>query len=244
MKRILFTTFYIACIFLTSCASLKQEYDIVKIGNQNWMSKNLDVATFRNGDTIVKATNIEEWENIAENKIPAWCYHEFNYDNGTKYGKLYNWYAVNDKRGLAPQGFRIPTENEWVELFENLGDADKVYDKLKSIDGWRAVSNMGKEVCPDCQSWSIHFRSKVECQTCKSERYIKVPEVIKVGGNNSSGFTALPFGDLEDEACWWTSSEFNKESAWAISLYYSRISRDYKLDHRKDIGFSVRCIKD
>ena len=73
------------------------------------MSKNLNVSRFRNGEIIFEAKTIEEWEKAGENKTPAWCYYNNNPTNGAKYGKLYNWYAVNDIRALAPKGWHIPS---------------------------------------------------------------------------------------------------------------------------------------
>ena len=91
----------------------------VKIGNQIWMAENLDVNHFRNGDLIPEAKTDEEWERAGQEEKPAWCYYDNNPENGKKYGKLYNWYAVNDKRGLAPVGWHIPTIYEW-ETFISL----------------------------------------------------------------------------------------------------------------------------
>jgi len=71
----------------------------VTIGNQVWMTKNLNVDKFRNGDPIPHARTDEEWKKAGENEEPAWCYYESDTRNGEKFGKLYNWYAVNDKRG-------------------------------------------------------------------------------------------------------------------------------------------------
>ena len=89
----------------------------VKIGDQVWMSKNLDVSTFRNGDTIAEVKSKEEWIIAGENKQPAWCYFQFTTNDSSK-GKIYNWYAVYDPRGLAPIGYRIPTEKEWESVFD------------------------------------------------------------------------------------------------------------------------------
>ena len=75
-----------------------------KIGNQIWTLKNLDVATYRNGDVIQQAKNGNDWGIAGVLKIGAWCYYDNDSSNGTTYGKLYNWYAVNDPRGLAPTG--------------------------------------------------------------------------------------------------------------------------------------------
>lgn len=109
----------------------------VKIGNQIWTSKNLDVSTFRNGEPIPQAKNKVEWMNFQINDIPAWCYYEFNEKNGEKYGKLYNWYAVNDSRGIAPQGYHVPSDDEWNILTEFLGGSDIAGKKMKSKDGWK-----------------------------------------------------------------------------------------------------------
>lgn len=89
----------------------------VTIGNQVWMTKNLNVDKFRNGDPIPEAKTDEEWIKAGENKQPAWCYYENDPANGEKYGKVFNWYAVNDPRGLAPEGWHDPTEEELQDLF-------------------------------------------------------------------------------------------------------------------------------
>lgn len=84
----------------------------VRIGSQVWTTTNLNVVTFRNGDTIPEAKSEKDWETAGYNKQPAWCYNENNAGYGVKYGKLYNWYAVNDPRGLAPNGWHIPSDAE------------------------------------------------------------------------------------------------------------------------------------
>ena len=108
----------------------------VKIGNQVWTSKNSDVSTFRNGDLIPQAITNVEWQTACANKQPAWCYYYNNLELGTKYGKLYNWYAVKDPRGLAPKGWHIPTDSEWAELVTYLGGAETAGEKMKSTTEW------------------------------------------------------------------------------------------------------------
>jgi uncharacterized protein (TIGR02145 family) len=105
----------------------------VIIGAQVWMTKNLEVSTFRNGDPIPQAASDEAWELAGKNKQPAWCY------NGEHYGKLYNWYAVNDPRGLAPEGWHIPSDKEWTALEKALGE--KPAKKMKSTWGWHNKGN-------------------------------------------------------------------------------------------------------
>jgi len=113
----------------------------VKIGAQTWMSENLNVSTFRNGDPIPEAKTNEEWEKAGENKQPAWCYYDNDPANGAKYGKLYNWYAVNDPRGLAPVGYHVPSDAEWTILTGFLGGQDAAGTKMKSKSGWAENRN-------------------------------------------------------------------------------------------------------
>ena len=108
----------------------------VQIGDQIWMGSNLDVATFRNGDPIPNAETDEAWERAGENGEPAWCYYDNDPANGEKYGKLYNWYAVNDARGLAPEGWYIPSDEEWMDLVDYLGGEFEAGDRMKSTSGW------------------------------------------------------------------------------------------------------------
>jgi uncharacterized protein (TIGR02145 family) len=106
----------------------------VIIGAQVWMAKNLEITTFRNGDTIHQASSYEAWKKAGESKQPCYCY------NGESYGKLYNWYAVNDPRVLAPEGWHIPTDAEWTQLCDYLG-GDVAGKKMKSTSGWNNKGN-------------------------------------------------------------------------------------------------------
>lgn len=85
----------------------------VNINGQIWKVKNLDTEFYQNGDPIPQITDETEWENATEG---AWCYYENNSANGIEYGKLYNWYALTDNRGLAPAGWDIPTEQDLIDL--------------------------------------------------------------------------------------------------------------------------------
>jgi uncharacterized protein (TIGR02145 family) len=109
----------------------------VKIGHQTWMTRNLDVDCFRNGDPIPQMRSKVEWRKAGENREPAWCYYDNLESNGKVYGKLYNWHAVNDSRGLAPVGWHIPTDWEWTQLTDNIGGANQAGKTLKSRYGWK-----------------------------------------------------------------------------------------------------------
>ena len=109
-------------------------YRTIKVGTQIWMADNLNVATFRNGEPIPELKDKEEWLKAGEEGRPACCYYDNDPSKGLEYGKLYNWYAVNDKRGLAPEGFHIPNELEWDTLVDYSGD--DAGTKMKSNYGW------------------------------------------------------------------------------------------------------------
>jgi alpha-L-fucosidase 2 len=114
----------------------------VQIGSQIWMNADLNVSNFRNGDAIPEALTEAEWQKAAKEKKPAWCFYENNQANG----KLYNWWAVADQRGLAPSGYHIPGDSEWSTLVTGLGGREKAGAKIKSgllkatIDGSRSGS--------------------------------------------------------------------------------------------------------
>ena len=94
------------------------------IGEQIWMTKNLNLEKFRNGDPIPQVKTQAQWKKAREEKKPAWCYYNNDPVNGVKFGKLYNWFAVTDPRGLAPKGWHIPNEEEWKQLVKYLDDID------------------------------------------------------------------------------------------------------------------------
>ncbi|MBS1508446.1 MAG: caspase family protein [Bacteroidetes bacterium] len=112
----------------------------VTIGSQRWISKNLNVSTFANGDEIPEAKTPDEWRSASDKHQPAWCYYNNDPANGATFGKLYNWYAVHDPRGLAPAGWHIPTDEEWTKMTSGLGADGVVGNTLKSTSGW---SNKG-----------------------------------------------------------------------------------------------------
>jgi uncharacterized protein (TIGR02145 family) len=238
----------------TSSNQVKQtgSYKSVKIGAQTWMAENLNVSSFRNGDPIPEAKTKEEWEKAGKDGKPAWCYYENDQKNGIKYGKLYNWYAVNDTRGLAPAGWHIPTDAEWTTLENQLGDdAGK---KMKSTSGWNGYG------CRKCDGGSSEF--KKICSACKGTQS-NSSEPFSGNGTNSSCFSGLPSGYRDYSGpfyfigkwgSWWSSTEyfFNFEwsspeddapNAWRRGL--GNLDGDvYRRNGSKADGFSVRCLRD
>lgn len=233
----------------------------VTIGTQVWMTKNLDVATFRNGDPIPQAKTNEEWEKAGKNEQPAWCYYNNDPANGAKYGKLYNWYAVNDSRGLAPSGYHIPSDAEWTRLTDFLGGEKVARTKMMSKSGWDSYTTGGFKTCPNCVNWNAEYRRKVACHTCQDTRYLPAPEVTNSGnGTNTSGFSGLPGGYCDihmdghyigKEAKWWSSTESTTQFGYPQSAWYFNLTRneygfddDLRSQTGKICGLSVRCLRD
>ena len=132
---ILGTFLAIASILFSGCG---ESVSVVTIGSQVWTNKNLDVETYSNGDVIPQVQDKNAWNNL---NTGAWCYYDNDASNGTKYGKLYNWYAVHDPRGLAPSGYHISTDAEWEQLRDYSGGVSEAGTKMKSTSGWYENGN-------------------------------------------------------------------------------------------------------
>ena len=185
---------------------------LITIGSQTWTLKNLDVATYRNGDPIPEVQDASTWANLSNG---AWCYYSNNTANGTTYGKLYNWYAVNDPRGLAPNGYHIPTDAEWTTLTTNLGGEQIAGGKKK-------------------EAGTLHWLSPNTGAT-NSSGFAGLP-----GG---SRFYSGDFDGIGASGYWWSSSEGYTGYAWYRSLSYDNGNvNSYGNDER--VGFSVRCLRD
>jgi uncharacterized protein (TIGR02145 family) len=194
----------------------KTAFEEVKIGKQIWMAENLDVTHFRNGDPIPEAKTNEEWKKAGEKKQPAWCYYDNDPANGTKYGKLYNWYAVNDPRGLAPSGWHVPTDAEWKTLTSFLGGETVAGGKMKSTR---------------FQYWSIpNTAATNECG------FSGLPGGYRF--NDDGNFT-----NVGNAGYWWSSTELSTPEAWGRDLFYLHGSA-YMLIGNKQSGFSVRCLRE
>lgn len=186
----------------------------VTIGSQVWMSKNLSVSAFRNGDPIIEAKTDQEWIKAGEDKQPAWCYYQNNSANGTKYGKLYNWYAINDPRGLAPNGFHVSTGSDWKALTDFLGGEAVSGKKMKKSSGWSENGN-----------------------GTNSSGFGGLPAGKRspLGDFENVGYFGFWWTPTEDY--------YNKEGAWCYILPYNTGFVNQK-NVNKNAGISVRCVKD
>jgi uncharacterized protein (TIGR02145 family) len=227
-----------------------RSYATVVMGNgQEWMAENLSVFYFRNGDPIPIVKTDEAWKKAVENGEPACCYYENNAEYGKTYGVLYNWYAVNDPRGLAPEGWHVPTDAEWTVLTNYLGAAETAGAKMKSSSGWKSYDGVAE--CANCKNWIAEQKAGQTCSVCNDSRKTKAQ--VSGNGSNVSGFSGLPggnrssyygtFGYIGNYGYWWSSTEYNTGSAWARHLGY--LNGDaYRYIDVKTVGFSVRCLRD
>ena len=186
-------------------------YTSVLIGTQQWMQQNLEVVTYRDGTVIPQVTDATAWAGLTTG---AWCYYDNDPSSG--YGKLYNWYAVNDPRGLAPQGWHIPTDAEWTTLNTLLGgDAANAGGKMKTrgITRWTTPNSYGTN----------------------EYGYAGLP-----GGRRDDSGT---FGSVGDGGYWWSATVYNPDAAWSRYLLYSSGTL-YSNPVYKSNGFSVRCLRD
>jgi uncharacterized protein (TIGR02145 family) len=132
------------------------EYNTYIVGKYTWTTSNLNAEKYRNGDPIPQVQDMKEWASL---KTGAWCWFENNSENGIVYGKLYNWYAVNDPRGLAPQGWHIPSKEEWEALIDNFGGTEEAGAKLKNYEIWESP-NLGATYTCKFKALPGGFRQK------------------------------------------------------------------------------------
>lgn len=189
----------------------KIRYKTIKIGSQIWMSENLKVTRFSNGDPIPLVTENIDWE---EANSGSYCYYQNDIKYDDIYGKLYNWRAVNDPRGLCPDGWHIPTDGEWQLLSDYLGGNEIAGNKMKEVGSknWEYPNNGASNV----------------------SGFTALP----AGGRDEFGeFIIDKYGGH-----WWSITEDGDIDIWVRSIYfgYGSILRD---SYHKNCGFSVRCIK-
>ena len=189
-------------------------YATIKIGTQEWMAENLKTSIYANGDSISKLDK-SQWKT---SKIGYYEYTEFYTDNNRFYGKLYNWYAVNDQRNLCPTGWHVPTDEDWQKLIQFLGGEDIAGEKLKST-----VKDFG--FSKDYANNSSGFSA------------------LEAGSfGNYEIYDEYPSSNVND-ANFWSATEDSKDDAWYINLFHDSKTVNQDKNFKHD-GFSVRCIKD
>jgi uncharacterized protein (TIGR02145 family) len=188
----------------------------VPIGLQIWTSENLDITTYRNGDIIPQVTDNATWASLTTG---AWCWYNNDPTTGAIYGKLYNWYAVNDPRGLAPIGWHLPSDAERMILETYLGGQYPAGGAMKEagLTHW-LTPNTG---------------------ATNSSGFTGLPGGFRFIDGTFDWFSGM----INNYSYWWNSTEFDTISAWG---YYVTFNNSYVFTYnfKKTFGFSVRLIKD
>jgi hypothetical protein len=162
------------------------KYDFTNIGGVLWSTTNLNVSRYNDGTEIKQAKNLTDWKNAAYKGEAAWCYLDFNENNKSKYGKLYNAYVDLDK--IAPLGTEVLDTRD-AEFLEKVYSDFEKFKELKSINGWGFENK--KVECRNCIDWSYSYRQKVPCNVCKDKREIQ-ERGMNLDGNNKSKLNFLP----------------------------------------------------
>jgi len=200
------TTTTTTTTFCPNCVA----HDVI-IGTQTWAACNLDVDHYLNGDPIPEITDPTVWSSLTTG---AWCWYNNNSVNEPIYGKLYNWYAVNDIRGLAPAGYHVPSDAEWLTLTNGLaGLYSGGYLKETTLCHWLSP-NLGATNSTGFTALGGGFRA------------------------NDGSFDSINYYGL-----WWTSLEANPLDAWRRAMYSGQLDVQQAYN-AKGFGFSVRLIKD
>jgi len=194
------------------------EYHIVKIGTQTWMAENLKVTHYNNGDQIPIVPNNSDWTNL---NIGSCCDYDNNKVIAEKYGKIYNWFAINDSRNIAPKGWHVATNEDWITLTNFVGGENTAGVKLKQSG---------------TQNWKKPNKSSTN-----ETGFLALP-----GGYRDH--TDGRFYNIYFVSYWWSSTQIDDLHAYCRfvgSDYDDVLGSDYKYNaYDKKDGFSIRCVKD
>jgi uncharacterized protein (TIGR02145 family) len=192
-------------------------YTSIIINGQEWTQQNLAVTKYRNGDPIPTGLSNTTWQTTTSG---AYAIYNNDAANNTLYGKLYNWYAVNDSRGLCPTGWHVPSDAEWSTFINYLDPSanggiqlNDAGGKMKATTGWNSPNSGANN----------------------ESGFTGLP-----GGYRYVNRAYLTIGDYGD---WWSSTEVDSDVAWNRVLSYDNYYADRWSSHKRN-GFSVRCVRD
>jgi uncharacterized protein (TIGR02145 family) len=195
-------------------------YKTIVIGTQEWMAENLSTSIYRNGDEIPTGLSNSEWQNTGITQLGAWAFYNNDASNNCPYGKLYNWHACVDPRGLCPVGWHVPTDGEWTLLYNYLGGASIAGGKMKSA-GIIQGGN-GKWNSPNSGA-------------SNSSGFSGIPH----GYRSGEGVYNL----MGDYGSYWSSTQYISGSAWYPFLYYT-YTEITRVSSTMSNGLGVRCVRD
>jgi len=193
-------------------------YTTVTIGTQVWLVENLKVTKYRNGDPIPNVTDNNSWNELTTD---AYCNYDNDASNVSVYGRLYNWYAVNDSREIAPRGWHVPSDEEWAILETYLGGNNVAGGKMKEpgTTHWISPNPVADNYCG----------------------FNGLPGGIRTSYENIIG----EFAYIGQIGAFWSSTNRSESEAWMRFLTnYDKVLSKGELPTYKIYGYSVRCIKD
>ena len=203
------------------------QYPSVLLNGQEWMQNNLNVSKYRNGDIIPEVTDETEWANLTTG---AWRY----ITSDPAYGKLYNWYAVNDPRGIAPQGWHVSTMSELNSLVAFLGGTDIAGGRMKG-GSWG-------------QTYFCNFSNNaIQYSNISGFKALPGGQVFDSGQTQCAITCNMPginncFFNTGIVGCWWSATSANSVSANSMELNIYDESVTFIVSDKK-FGYSVRCVK-
>ena len=192
------------------------EYETIVIGDQVWMAKNLKVTHYGNGDEIPTGFTNSEWSQLNDTEMGAFAIYNDDPANAEIYGNLYNWYSVNDSRGVCPEGFHIPSDEEWTILAGFLG------------------GSAGSQLAGNADLWNSGVL--VDNPAFGTSGFLALPggdRTGHIGNYNHMGYNGY----------FWSSTAGNSSHAWNRVLDYYN-SEVYRNDDYLRYGFSIRCLED
>ena len=200
------------------------KYDVIKIGDLYLTTENLKTTKFNDGTNIKLITDNEEWKDAGKNNMPAYCYYDNDLDNKHKYGVLYNFHAASTGL-LAPEGWRVPTNEDWTNLENYL---------INNGYNWDGIA---KSMAANTDWKTNNYNGSIGNDLTR---------------NNKSCFSALPGGyrnydgdfyTLGYNGYWWSATESDASKSYNRSLYYDYEILDWYY-YNKGCGFSVRAVRD
>jgi uncharacterized protein (TIGR02145 family) len=198
----------------------------IKAGSKIWTNENLNVTHFLNGDPIYHAKTNSEWKSANAGKMAAWCFFDNDPSTEEEFGRLYNWYAMIDKRGIAPEGFRLPSLEDWIELIETIAIIPEEGKSNKGFFG-RILNTFEKKITGNM--WTI--------DKMKYDFYICI-----YGYRFDDGFHFREvYGSVDKRCTCWSTTEINEKDAWCFDISQNIIHR--KKD-TKGHGYYIRCVKE
>ena len=185
-------------------------YETIKIGNQCWIAENLKVTHYRNGDPIPYVTTNSNWNDL---NTGAYCAYDHDESNADIYGYIYNWYAIQDSRNIAPEGWHVATDEDWKELEMYLGMSQEEADALMRFRG----TNQGSKLAGNAPLW--RNGPLKESYVFGTTGFSAVPGGNRVQPSAVGG--GGRFNAIGDNITIWTGSEYNTNDAWCRHITYA-----------------------